>query len=226
MDYQPLENENLIPEKIPRPYAPALVRLGNQKSELSKSDLKEQSIASFNAGIALEDKGKYKEALLAYSIATASDPTNAKAWVNRSNVKRTLGDLKGALEDAQEAVKLDPKDALAFHSKAQTLIAQKKYSEAILELDRGIAIRGDILAQLYQARGHANAKAGRLELAVADTKKAMELDPNEEELYCNLAIFYARQGNNEAMFQIEKAHKLAPEAPCVKELWAKMKSAN
>ena len=217
--YRHFTKEGLVPARM-RPLTTfVLTKIGDDDSRLSEVEIRVQSIAHFNAAIVLANKGEMKDALLAYSLAISVDPKNEKAWVNRSNIKRTLGDLSGALSDAKTAIGLDPRDSLAHYAKALTLMAQKQYLAAIADLDRGIALQGEHLATLLQSRGHAHAKAGQLDQAIADTKRAMALTPSEVEPYCNLAIFYARQGNEQAFELIAKAHQLSPQAPCVKTLW-------
>jgi tetratricopeptide (TPR) repeat protein len=217
--YRNFTKENLVPSAMRSMYTPVLVKVDDTESRLSTVENHTQSIHHYNAAAILANKGKFKEALLAYSLAIGADPTNIRAWVNRSNIKLHLDDLSGALSDAKMAIDLDPQDALAYQARALVLISKKQYLPAIADLDRGVALRGEHLAKLLQTRGHAHAKAGQLVQAIDDTKRALVLAPEEIELYCNLAIFYARQNNPEAFRLIEKAHKKSPQAPCVKTLW-------
>ncbi len=55
-------------------------------------------------GTVLNDQGRLNEALTFFEEALRLDPTFAKARYNRSNVRRPLGDVKGALEDLEAAM--------------------------------------------------------------------------------------------------------------------------
>ena len=206
-----------------RPFSDSAVSRENLSSSVHYES-QEKSVAPYNAGIVLEEKGDDKNALIAYDIAVGADPELQNAWVNRANVKLRLGDQQGALDDAKQAVSLDQRDPLAYMAKANALISLKEYSAAISDLDRALQLPDAPMAVILQSRGHANAKAGNLDLAVADTKKAMELTPKNVELYCNLAIFYARQRNSEAVSVVERAMKIDLSDPCAKQLWQSTES--
>lgn len=55
-------------------------------------------------GTVLNDQGRLDEALTFFEEALRLDPTFAKARYNRANVRRPLGDVKGAIEDMEAAL--------------------------------------------------------------------------------------------------------------------------
>lgn len=55
-------------------------------------------------GTVLNDEGRLDEALTFFEEALRLDPTFAKARYNRANVRRPLGDVKGAIEDMEAAM--------------------------------------------------------------------------------------------------------------------------
>lgn len=71
------------------------------------------------------------------------EPENATAWHNRGSLHERLGDGEAAMRDYTEACRLDPERPLAFASLGRLLEQQGRYTEAVEQLDKALALDGD-----------------------------------------------------------------------------------
>jgi tetratricopeptide (TPR) repeat protein len=100
--------------------------------------------------------------------------------VNRGNALADKKEYERAIAAFTEAIKLDPQNAYAYNSRADTLREAGKAvqglpdAEKALQLDSNNADFWDTRAQIFQA-------LGRRQEAVADYKRALEIDPNMPE---------------------------------------------
>ena len=77
-------------------------------------------IAYVNKGIVLKDMGRYEEALADLNSAIKIKPT-AKAYNNRGNVRKKLGDTPGAIDDYRKSLELSPLDGGTYFNLALIL---------------------------------------------------------------------------------------------------------
>lgn len=82
-----------------------------------------------NAGNAAFQAGKLEEALAFYSRAIELDSTQAAFYSNRANCLIKLNCAPKAEEDADEAIKLDPKFAKAYMRKALAILDQPQKAD-------------------------------------------------------------------------------------------------
>jgi Flp pilus assembly protein TadD len=75
----------------------------------------------FNKGIALEDLGKYDEAIQAFDKALELDPQNAEAWSEKGYALGELGKYDEAIQALDKAIELDPQNAEAWSEKGVVL---------------------------------------------------------------------------------------------------------
>ncbi len=81
---------------------------------LSAAANPKQAEKSFKEGLRLEQASQWKEAEAAYSEAIQADPDSAAYYFHRARVRFFAGDYPQALEDAESATRLDPKDGVSF----------------------------------------------------------------------------------------------------------------
>ncbi|KAG9051009.1 Hsp90 cochaperone [Tulasnella sp. UAMH 9824] len=96
---------------------------------------------------ALKDQGNkafaakdYTKAIDLFSQAIELDKSNHVLYSNRSAAKAGLKDWAGALQDAEECVKINPKWAKGYARKGAALHGSRRYDEAITAYEAGIAI--------------------------------------------------------------------------------------
>ncbi|MHA1271497.1 MAG: tetratricopeptide repeat protein [Candidatus Helarchaeota archaeon] len=86
-----------------------------------------------NKGVALDDQGKYEEAIECYERALEIDPNDKDAWNNKGVALRKQGKYEEAIECYERALEIDPNDKDVIKNK-EYLLYQIKKDEKIKEL--------------------------------------------------------------------------------------------
>src|SRR6266567_4730923 len=76
-----------------------------------------EAFAYGNKGDALNNLGRYQEALAAYEQAIGLDPNLALAYSNKGAALNNLGRYQEALAAYEQAIGLDPNNAFAYSNK-------------------------------------------------------------------------------------------------------------
>jgi serine/threonine protein kinase/tetratricopeptide (TPR) repeat protein len=104
----------------------------------------------------------------------------------RARVQRDRGHLlfrSGKLDDAlaayDAALVAAPRDADAMHWRAELLLAQKRYREAVAGFDRYLTGGGKPLARVHRGRALARVQLGQHQAAVGDFTLALSLEPDD-----------------------------------------------
>ena len=123
--------------------------------------------------------GDNAHALLLLAQAVDADPKDAGAWMLRSELENASKDYAAAEADAGRALALNPPPALAaraLRARAFAYLQDGKPDLALADAERAAALEpANGLAFLY--KGMAEAKLGRAAAAIADLRRAVELDP-------------------------------------------------
>lgn len=131
---------------------------------------------------------------------------NPKEWVDQQTKKptkagwlvaqvieaRKAGDLKKALEHAEEAVQADPGDPMTYFQRGRLQMDAKNYNAAVLDLSRAMAkgwdekllftLRADALLNAAKT-GPAPDQVKRFKAALADAHMAAAKDPKDAKAY-------------------------------------------
>jgi tetratricopeptide (TPR) repeat protein len=119
--------------------------------------------------LALERLGRQPEAIAAANRALAIRPMDY-LYIARGEARGAAHDPRGALEDFERALALNPDNANALNNRA--------------------------VIRLHFAQHHRDARL--LELALADIRRALVLDPQRGLLHANLALVQEARGEVEA----------------------------
>lgn len=122
------------------------------------------------------------------------------AYKRRATAYSKKGDFLSAIQDLDQAIKLDPDDALAFAGRGDTYDQLGQHDRAIKDFDKAIALspnNGDI----YVNRGIILGEQGEYALAIQDFDKAIKLNPS------NGAAFFDRGYAYDALKDYESASK-------------------
>lgn len=116
----------------------------------------------------------------------------AASYNNRGVLLFDQGKYDEALADFDAALALMDTLADAHINRAYTLVAQKRWAEALASFNRGIELGAPDPARAHFNRGIAHEELGNVRDAYADYKKAAELDPEWQEPQSELQRFNVR----------------------------------
>src|SRR5260370_29414112 len=110
--------------------------------------------------------GRIDEAVTCLDRALRADPNYANAWMWRGNTRSYLGDAERAIEDLQQALRLNPLDStlwIAQTGMANAHFLRGRYEEALSWVSMALRQRPNSLSALRVSMA-ANALAGHLHL--------------------------------------------------------------
>jgi tetratricopeptide (TPR) repeat protein len=119
-----------------------------------------------------------------------------RAYNNRGLVYSTLGEYQRAIQDHNEAIRLDPQLAEAYYPRGVAYGALGEYQRAIEDLDEAIRLDPQD-AKAYNNRGRAYDDLGEHERAIQDHNEAIRLDPQLASAYNNRGLAYDGLGEHQ-----------------------------
>ena len=165
--------------------------------------------------------------------ALQRDERNVKALVNLSFkfLDRVLAvqspdreaDVRRADQLVSSALAIDPNAYAAHHAKAQVLVTQRRFEEAIVEAERCLALNPSFV-NAYSDLSTASSFLGRPQKAVEYADKAIRLSPRDPLLY----VFHLEKGfalsllhqDDQAIEWLRRAVAAAPQWPLPQALLA------
>ncbi|MBD2142794.1 tetratricopeptide repeat protein [Anabaena sp. FACHB-1250] len=129
---------------------------------------------------------RYREAAAAINKAIELSP-RAAFYINRGLVRSELGDKPGAIEDYNQAIKINPNIAQAYYNRGLVRSELGDKPGAIEDYNQAIKINPN-LALAYNNRGNAKSALGDKPGAIEDYNQAIKINPN-------LALAYFNRGN-------------------------------
>jgi tetratricopeptide (TPR) repeat protein len=167
--------------------------------------------ARLELGEALFRAAKLEAATEIYDGILKDYPDTAEAYYGLGRVRAARGDQAGAAEMFRKACELFPTYGAAHYGLAVTYRKLGRIPEAqeqaeLHERNSNIVppvadpLRDELRALDASAAGHLERgvlleQVGRIEDAIAETEKALQLDPSLAEAHANLLILYAKIGN-------------------------------
>lgn len=153
----------------------------------------------------------YVEALKHYDGAIDSRNANALELYRRATAFDALGQTDRALGDYSEAIRLDPKDPLAFLGRGVLFASrQRLYKRAIDDFDKVLVLAPNNVAGLMH-RGDASSQIGQFGPALADLDRAVALAPDNAEAYVYRGLANSRRNENGlALFDYKAGLALDP----------------
>jgi len=132
-------------------------------------------------------------------------------YLLRAQTFAGLKQFEKALEDFDEAIKLNPKNADAYNGRGITYRKLEQHERAIEDYNRAIELNPNY-AKAYYNRGNAYRKLNQPERAIEDYNKAIELNPDYVEAYNNRGLAYSDLKQYErAIEDYNKAIELNPD---------------
>ena len=210
--------------KINPKYALAYYNRGNSKNQLDKY---EAAIQDFDKALELIkiNPNSYQHYNNSYQ-----DYNNFQVYNNRGIAKFSLGKYKKdkleklnkykeAIQDYDEAIKINPKHAPAYHNRGNAkaelglheedkLEKLNKYKEAIQDYDKTIEINL-YYEPAYYGRGNAKFSLGQYKEAIQDYDEALKINPDYAPAYYNRGLAKDKLGlYEEAKEDFKKANEL------------------
>ncbi|MEC3907130.1 tetratricopeptide repeat protein [Tamlana sp. 2201CG12-4] len=143
--------------------------------------------AHFQRGIAKNDLGDYRGAIVDYSKIIVQDP-DADTYYNRGNSRYSIKDYTGAKEDYAKAFMLDENFIDALYSLACVKFDLGEFENAITDFDQVIKMAPN-QPKTYLLRASAYKALEKYTKALEDYTKAIIVDPNSNTFY-NRGAFY------------------------------------
>lgn len=143
--------------------------------------------------IALSD-GRYAQAIENFNILSQLDTTDYWTFFYRGIAKYNLGDLRGAQQDFDRSVRINPVFTNGFHYRAITRSRFGHYEEALEDLQHAIDLRPGNIG-VYFSRGVTYFLAQQFEPAVEDFNRYLQKEPKDPSAYLNRGASYLFLGD-------------------------------
>ena len=122
----------------------------------------------------------------------------------------TLRRYEAAIVAYDQAIRIDPNDASAYHNKGVALGKLQRYEEALMAFEQALRLDPND-ASAYYDKGVALGKLQRYEEALVAYEQALRLDPNKACAYNNKGVALGNlQRYEEALMAYEQALRLDP----------------
>jgi len=123
------------------------------------------------------------------------DPSDANPHAGLGDIRVKEKNFDAALEEYRIAERLDPSDPEAFKSAGKVLLEQKKdFAGAAAELKQAEAV-GQSNWETHELYGKALAGNGQGDLAIAEFKEAVALDPKQGQVMSEIAVELEKKGD-------------------------------
>ena len=168
----------------------------------------------FGLAVFAQKRKQYTEAISLYSAALSLMP-HPDMYNKRGTAYIERDDYRAALDDFNQALRLDPQNASAHFNRGLAYGRLEQYQAALDDYTEAIRINPEY-ASAYSNRGFIYAKLQNYQAALDDCTRAIQLDPGEAEAYSNRGLAYRELKNYRAALDYyDEAIRLNPTDPSV-----------
>lgn len=158
---------------------------------------KDSAASGFRALAALEQReGNLREAGLAFDRAVAFAPKDAELWVEIGRLRYRGGEHQLAIDAAQYAVSLDPRNVRALEFQGQLVRDRYGLAAALPWFEAALMQAPEDISVLLEYAGTLG-ELNRASEAVKVTRRVLQLDPGNPYAYYLQAVLAARAGRFE-----------------------------
>ncbi|MDO8727099.1 MAG: tetratricopeptide repeat protein [Candidatus Methanoperedens sp.] len=161
-------------------------------------------------GIALDNLGRYQEALTCHDKALEINPRFAESWNNKGNALRNLVKYQEALACYNKALEINPRYAGAWYNKGNVMHDLGKYQEALACYNKALEINPRY-AGAWNNKGNTLDELGMHQEALACYDKALDINPRHAEAWNSKGNALQNLGRHqEALACYDKALEINP----------------
>lgn len=128
-------------------------------------------------GVAYQEKGQYKNALLDFDRAIELNPKFYKAYYNRALTNTLTKNLETAKEDYDKAIELEPQNAELYLNRGFLMAELELFKFAFQDFDKTIQLDSTNHLAFYN-RGYLKFQLGDPQSAIPDLEKTLQLEPS------------------------------------------------
>ena len=164
----------------------------------------------FDQAQQLQDVHKYAEAVPAWKIAAAKDPTDARPYNNMGVALAATGKPDEAIEQYKKSLELNPDSSQTHNNLGSVLAELGRYDEAMAQIRKAIELNPDN-GVAHINLGHLLEVTGQREQAIAELLTGITLVPKNSDGHNVYGVILAREGKlDEAIVELQKAVEFAP----------------
>ena len=138
--------------------------------------------------------------LMAPIFLASSRLSDAEQHYNSGAKFQSQGRFDEAINEYDEAIRLDPGDAFAFHNRGRSFSELEKFQAAIQDYTKAIQLAPNY-REAFNDRGASFQKLGQTQRAIRDFDLAISLSPSHPDAYLNRGIAYAELGQHQQSLQ-------------------------
>jgi tetratricopeptide (TPR) repeat protein len=131
---------------------------------------------------------KYDDALKICDDVIKLAPRETIGYNLRARVKVLKDDIKGGIEDLNQALKIDATDVSSLLMRSGLLAADGKTEEARADVEKALRLRPDV-PQVILMKSRLAAQAGKFGEAIGDIQLLLRSDPKNKEYRLQLALY-------------------------------------
>lgn len=134
----------------------------------------------------------------------------ALIFSNRGAAHKNKGETDRAIQDYDQAIKLDPNDTAAYINRGGANESKRQYDRAIQDYDQAIKLEPSY-ALAYFGRGNAYSGKGETDRAIQNFDQVIKLNPKYDSAFINRGSAYSRKSQYDRAIQdYDQAIKLNP----------------
>jgi len=153
---------------------------------------------------------RYQEVIRYYTAALALRPDSPSLHTLIGLYLHDLRDFDGAIESCDNAIRLDPKFALAYYCRGVAWSDKTEYDKAIADLDEAVRL-DPMYVHAYENRGLAWSEMKEFDKAIADHSVAIRIDANYALAYTNRGLAWsAKKEYDKAIADYNQVIRLEP----------------
>lgn len=134
----------------------------------------------------------------------------AKLFSYRGDVLLEKGEYDKAIQNCDEAIRLDPKDAEVFFYRRIAWLEMGEYDKVIQDCDAAIRLDPKN-APAFRCRAVARLRKKEYDTAIQDCDEGIRLDPKDAEAFFNRGVAWLGKGENDKVIQdCDEAIRLDP----------------